>query len=81
MALDFREGGSMEARSWSRGLRPYHVSVARLMGLVAVVAVLCRAWLYHREYASIERSWVSIHLRDLSHNEAVQWRWAAEYLD
>jgi hypothetical protein len=71
----------MEAKSWSRGLRPYHVSVARLMGLVVVVAVLCRAWLYHREYASIERSWVSIHLRDLHRNEAVQRRCAAEYLD
>ena len=51
------------------------------MVLVAVVAVLCSAWLYHREYADIERSWVSIHLRDLHHDEAVQRRWAAENLD
>jgi HEAT repeat protein len=81
MTLDFLDGGFMEAKSWSRGLGHFQVSVARLMVLVAVVAVLCWAWLYHREYASIERSWVSIHLRDLHHDEAVQRRRAAENLD
>jgi hypothetical protein len=81
MILDFLEGGFMEAKSRSRGLGLFQVSVARLMVLVAVVAVLCSAWLYHREYANIERSWVSIHLRDLHQDEALQRRWAAENLD
>ncbi len=70
----------MEAKSWYRCIGLFQVSVARLMVLVAVVAVLFSAWLYHREYADIERSWVSIHLRDLRHGEAVQRRGAAENL-
>ncbi len=71
----------MEANSWCCCFGLFQVSVARLMVLVAVVAVLCSAWLYHREYADIERSWVSIHLRDLHHDEAIQRRGAAENLD
>jgi HEAT repeat protein len=71
----------MEAKTWSRGFWRIQVSVARLMVLVAVVAVLCSAWLYHREHADIERSWVSIHLRDLQDDEAVQRRAAAENLN
>jgi HEAT repeat protein len=81
MTVDFLEGGFMEAKSRSRGLGLFHASVARLMVVVAVVAVLCWAWLYHREHASIERSWVSIHLRDLHHDEAAQRRRAVEALD
>jgi HEAT repeat protein len=71
----------MEAKTWSRGFRWYQVSVVRLMVFVAVVAVLWSAWLYHREHADIERSWVSIHLRDLLDDDAVQRRGAAENLD
>jgi HEAT repeat protein len=71
----------MEAKSWSRGLGLLQVNVAWLMVLVAAVAVVCSAWLYHREYADIERSWVSIHLRGLRHDEAVGRRSAAENLD
>ena len=39
-----------------------------------MVAVLCSAWLYRREYADIDRSWVSIHLRALHQDEAVERR-------
>ena len=71
----------MDGKTWSRRIRPFPVSVTRLMVLVAVVAVLCSAWLYHREHADIERSWVSIHLRELQDDEAVQRRGAAENLN
>jgi HEAT repeat protein len=71
----------METKTWSRGFRWFQVSVTRLLVLIAVVAVFCSAWLYHRENANIERSWVSIHLRDLQDDEAVQRRGAAESLD
>jgi HEAT repeat protein len=81
MILDFREGRFMQAKSWDRGRCLFQVSVARLMVLVAVAAVLCVAWMYHREYSTTERSWVSMHLRDLHHDETVQRRWAAENLD
>jgi HEAT repeat len=80
MILDFREGRFMQAKSWGRGRWLLQVSVARLMVLVAVAAVLCSAWLYHLEYANIERSWVSMHLRDLHHDESLQRRRAAENL-
>jgi HEAT repeat protein len=81
MILDFREGHFMQAKSWDRGRCLFQVSVARLMVLVAVAAVLCVAWIYHREYATTERSWASMHLSDLHHDESVQRRWAAENLD
>jgi HEAT repeat protein len=68
-----------QSRSHRRGL--FQVSVARLMVLVAEVALLCAAGLYHGNYANNERSWVSIHLRDLHHDEAVRRRSAAENLD
>src|SRR5262245_20102458 len=81
MTLDFLEGELMQASSAGRRLGCFRVSVARLMALVALVAVLCSAWLYHRENANIERSWASIHLRALHHDEAVQRRRAAESLE
>jgi hypothetical protein len=81
MILDFREGRFMQAKSWGRGRWLFQVRVARLMVLVAVAAVLCVAWIYHREYANIERSWVSMHLRNLHHDESLQRRRAAENLD
>jgi hypothetical protein len=81
MILDLREGRFMQAKSWCRGRWLFQVSVARLMVLVAVAAVLCVAWMYHREFATTERSWVSMHLRDLHHDESVQRRLAAEKLD
>jgi hypothetical protein len=81
MILDFREGRFLQAKSWGRGRWLFQVRVARLMVLVAVAAVLCVAWIYHREYATTERSWASMHLRDLHHDESIQRRWAAENLD
>jgi HEAT repeat protein len=81
MILDFREGRFMQAKSWGRGRWLFQVRVARLMVLVAVAAALCVAWLYHREYANIERSWVSMYLRNLHHDESLQRRRAAENLD
>ncbi len=81
MTLDSLEGRTMKGKSRIRGRGLLQVSVARLMMLVAMVALLWSAWLYHREYADVERSWVSIHLRDLHHDEAIQRRWAAENLD
>jgi hypothetical protein len=81
MILDFREGRFMQAKSWGRGRWLFQVRVARLKVLVAVAAVLCVAWIYHRESATTERSWVSMHLRELHHDESVQRRWAAENLD
>jgi hypothetical protein len=71
----------MEANTCIRSFRWFQVSVVRLMVFVAVVAALWTAWLYHREHADIERSWVSIHLRDLLDDDAVQRRGAAENLD
>jgi HEAT repeat protein len=81
MILDFRERRFMQAKSLGRVRWLFQVSVARLTVLVAVAAVLCVAWIYHREYATTERSWVIMHLRELHHDESVQRRSAAENLD
>jgi hypothetical protein len=81
MTLGFLGGAFMAAGSWRRGPGLVQVGVARLMVLIAVVAVLCWAWLYRRENASLERSWASMQLRDLRHAGAVQRRRAAENLD
>ena len=56
--------GVYGGRIAGRAIGLLQISVGRLMVLVAVMAGVCWAWLYHREYANIERSWVSIHLRD-----------------
>jgi hypothetical protein len=74
-------GGFMAAESRSRDVGRFRVSVARLMMLVGVVAVLSWAWLYRRDHADIERSWVSIRLRELDQSEPIQRRWAAEQLE
>ncbi len=60
MTLDSLEGEFTKAKARSRGRRFFQVNVAWLMALVAVVAVLCFACVYHREYAGIERAWVSL---------------------
>jgi HEAT repeat protein len=75
------EGGFMQLKSSTRGLGLFLVSMVRLMVLVAVVAVLCWAWLYHNEHADVERSWATIHLRALRQDVGVQRRFAAENLD
>jgi hypothetical protein len=70
----------MEAGIGRRCAGLFRIHLAGLMLVVAVGAVLCWAWLYNRQYASIERSWVSIHLHDLHHDDAAQRRRGAENL-
>ncbi len=55
-------------------------TVRRMMVAVAVVGVLCAAWLYRRENGNIDRSLTAIQLRASAEGSAVERRMAVENL-
>ena len=63
-----------------RLLVPFRISVARLMVLIALFAVVLSAWLFNRRHSSIERAWVGIQIAALSHADTAKRAEAAENL-
>jgi HEAT repeat protein len=63
-----------------RLVRLLQVRLSRLMVLIAIVAVLFSAWLYHRENRSDQQAWTSGQLSALSDPDAMRRRQAAENL-
>jgi HEAT repeat protein len=65
---------------WLRIIRLFQIRLARLMVLMAIIAILLSAWVYNREYGSIPRAWASIQISALSDGDAARRRQAAENL-
>jgi HEAT repeat protein len=65
-------------RLWMIGL--LQIRLSRLMGLVAIVAVLFSAWLFHRENSSDQQAWTSSQILALGDSDSAQRRRAAENL-
>jgi HEAT repeat protein len=63
-----------------RLVRLLQVRLSRLMVLIALVAVLFSAWLYHRANRSDQQAWTSGQLSALSDPDAMRRRQAAENL-
>jgi HEAT repeat protein len=56
------------------------IRLSRLMGLVAIVAVLFSAWLFHRENRSDQQAWSSSQILALGDSDSAERRRAAENL-
>ena len=63
-----------------RLVRLLQVRLSRLMVLIAIVAVLFSAWLYHRANRSDQHAWTNGQLSALSDPDAMRRRQAAENL-
>jgi HEAT repeat protein len=72
------ETASNEACNRVVGL--FQIRLARLMVLVAIIAILLSAWVYNRDYGSGPRAWASIQISALSDVDVARRRQAAENL-
>ena len=63
-----------------RIIRLFQIRLARLMVLVASIAILLTAWMYNRDYGNSERAWTSTQLLALNHGDAAGRKEAAENL-
>jgi hypothetical protein len=61
-----------------RLIRLLQIRLSRLMLLVAVVAVLSSAWMYHWENRSDDRAWTSSQILALNDSDVARRRQAAE---
>jgi HEAT repeat protein len=58
----------------------FRISLARLMIVIAIIAVLLSAWIFNRQYADVQRAWTSMQIRELSHADAARRRDAVDNL-
>jgi HEAT repeat protein len=63
-----------------RIIRLFQIRLSRLMVLVAIVAILFSAWLYHSDNRSDQRAWTSNQILGLRDPDAARRRQAAENL-
>ncbi len=78
MAMNIIDRGRRIPRA--RLVGRFRISVARLMIVIAIIAVFLGVWIFNREYADTDRAWTSIQIRALSHPDAGKRRVAVENL-